>query len=323
MAIRSRLYAAPTKYAASVIVVEALEARLPEAADGLHPAEDLLDALADSAGSPRSRDGASCARRSARPPSVTFCATCGVTLTLAAGGDEVAGVVALVAAERDAARADELRCRALSSASRRSAWPSACVDSKSTSRPLRFSISACAENESFGLLALALAASFASGSVVDSCVSFERFSPWKSTVGLPGSSGGVPRRLPSFFLKLLSDAHASISVPSTVKCSSAHQAARRRAWLDDRARRTAAATSCSSSRSRFLREHGRVEARLGHVHVEEPAKQQVVVELLAELPLAAHRVQRHQQRRLQQPLGRDRRPPACRVHRVERRRERL
>ena len=67
----------------------------------------------------------------------------------------------------------------------------------------------------------------------------------------------------------------------------------------------------------ILREDRRNEALLDHVHVHEPAKEQVVVELLAELALAADRVERHQQRRLQQPLGRDRRPPELGIHRAE------
>jgi hypothetical protein len=46
-----------------------------------------------------------------------------------------------------------------------------------------------------------------------------------------------------------------------------------------------------------VREDRRHEARLAHVHVEQPAEEQVVVELLAELPLAAHRVQRDLQLR--------------------------
>src|SRR6266516_3479860 len=60
----------------------------------------------------------------------------------------------------------------------------------------------------------------ASGSVVDACVWLVRSSPRKLTVGLPGSSGGG--RSPgasSRGRKLLSEAHASIKVPSTVKCS--------------------------------------------------------------------------------------------------------
>jgi len=52
-----------------------------------------------------------------------------------------------------------------------------------------------------------------------------------------------------------------------------------------------------------------VEAVLDHVHVQEAAEHQVVVELLAEQPLPAHRVERHQQARLQQPLRWHRRSP--------------
>jgi hypothetical protein len=50
------------------------------------------------------------------------------------------------------------------------------------------------------------------------------------------------------------------------------------------------------------RERRVVEALLGSVHVQEPPEQQVVVELLAEEPLAPHAVERHQQRGFQQPL---------------------
>jgi hypothetical protein len=45
-----------------------------------------------------------------------------------------------------------------------------------------------------------------------------RRSPWKFTVGLPGSSGGAGGV--SWLLKLLRLAQASINVPSTAKCSS-------------------------------------------------------------------------------------------------------
>jgi hypothetical protein len=38
-----------------------------------------------------------------------------------------------------------------------------------------------------------------------------------------------------------------------------------------------------------------VEARLGHLHIEVPAEQEVVAELLAEHPFAAHGAKRHQQ----------------------------
>src|SRR5271157_722014 len=90
----------------------------------------------------------------------------------------------------------------------------------------------------------------ASRSVVDSCVSFQRGSPRKSTVGLPGSSGGGAVSPASFFWKLFQLAQASISVPSTVKCSSlcrsCARASFRTAW------KKASATSPCSRRSRFL-----------------------------------------------------------------------
>ena len=73
-------------------------------ADGLDPAECLLDALADALADAHSRHVASCARRW---PSVgRWCsgATCGVTPHRAQLVDEVLGVVALVGAERDPSR---------------------------------------------------------------------------------------------------------------------------------------------------------------------------------------------------------------------------
>ena len=46
---------------------------------------------------------------------------------------------------------------------------------------------------------------------------------------------------------------------------------------------------------------------------DEPAEQQVVVDLLHQLPLGAHRVERLQQRGAQQTLRRDRLPPRALV----------
>ncbi len=51
--------------------------------------------------------------------------------------------------------------------------------------------------------------------------------------------------------------------------------------------------------------------------VQEPLEQQVVVQPLAERPLAAQRVQRHQHRGLQQLLGRHTRPADPRIHGIE------
>jgi hypothetical protein len=158
---------------------------------------------------------------------------------------------------------------------------------------LRFSISACCEYDSFASLPLPFRASFASGSVVDSCVAFERFSLWKSTVGLPGSSGGRPI---AGLLVLL--AKALKRCPRLDQCAVdgevlvAHQPGGtslrhdgEKEFLGDFMRDESLAV---------LGERAVIETRLLHVHVEEPAKQDVVVELLAEQPLAPHRIEGHQ-----------------------------
>src|SRR5262249_14290504 len=51
------------------------------------------------------------------------------------------------------------------------------------------------------------------------------------------------------------------------------------------------------------------------------AEQQIVIKLLAKQPLTANRVQRHQQRGLEQSLGRYRRSSHAAVHLVEERRQ--
>jgi hypothetical protein len=63
------------------------------------------------------------------------------------------------------------------------------------------------------------------------------------------------------------------------------------------------------------------EAWLVPVQVQEPTEQKVVVQLLAEHPLAAHGIQRHQERSFQQPLRRDRGPAHFTVHLLEQGRE--
>jgi hypothetical protein len=59
-----------------------------------------------------------------------------------------------------------------------------------------------------------------------------------------------------------------------------------------------------------LGEAGGVEGHLLDVHVEEPLEEQVVLEALAELALAPHRVEGDQQAALEQALRRDAVPPA-------------
>ena len=70
-----------------------------------------------------------------------------------------------------------------------------------------------------------------------------------------------------------------------------------------------------------LGERRRIEAGLDHVHPQKPAEQQVIVELLTERVLTADRVQADQQRRLQQPLGWDRRTANLGVHGIKQRRQ--
>ena len=65
-----------------------------------------------------------------------------------------------------------------------------------------------------------------------------------------------------------------------------------------------------------LGEHGHVLDRIVDAQPDKPAEQQVVVELLHQLPLGAHRVERPQQL-----LRRDRRPPVQRIEPLEHRRQ--
>src|SRR5579862_7309338 len=59
-----------------------------------------------------------------------------------------------------------------------------------------------------------------------------------------------------------------------------------------------------------------------HAQPDEPAKQQVVFELLHQHPLAANRVERLEQERTQQVLRWNRRAAHVRIHPAERRRQR-
>ena len=68
-----------------------------------------------------------------------------------------------------------------------------------------------------------------------------------------------------------------------------------------------------------LAEHRVVPHRVLDRQAHEPAKQQVVTDLLHKLPLAAHAVEHLQEHRPDQLLGRDTRPPALHVGLVHRR----
>ena len=110
-------------------------------------------------------------------------------------------------------------------------------------------------------------------------------------------------------------AQASISVPSTEKCS-----------LESRLRTCGRFSTLAKNLARdvaveqpiaVLAEHGRIPDRIVHRQPDEPAEQQIVVELLHQLPFRAHRVEGLQQQRPQQPLRRDRRPAVARVKLAE------
>ena len=70
-----------------------------------------------------------------------------------------------------------------------------------------------------------------------------------------------------------------------------------------------------------LRERRWIERSFFQVHVQEPAKEDVVIHHFAELGLGANRVQGDQELGLEQPLRRNRRPAHLAVHRVKDRRK--
>ena len=103
-------------------------------------------------------------------------------------------------------------------------------------------------------------------------------------------------------------------MPSTVKCSLFQASGAR--LLESTALKNPCATSHTSKRSRFL-EDRHVPDRVVDVESHKPAKQEVVIELLHQKSLAAHRVEHLQEQRTQKLFRRDRRPPAACVDRVE------
>ncbi len=157
-----------------------------------------------------------------------------------------------------------------------------------------------------------LRTSRASGSVFEACVSFRRFVPRKldQRFESPSSSSSS-----SFGRKLFIDAYDSSSVPSAEKCSLLSKFFFRA--CSPTAAKKRVATSDSIMRLRFLPNVVRVERLVCELHVQEPLEQHVVAELLTEQSLASQTVQRHQERRLQQVLGRDRGSTDAGVHLVE------
>lgn len=70
------------------------------------------------------------------------------------------------------------------------------------------------------------------------------------------------------------------------------------------------------------REVGLIQPGIIQTHVQEPAEQQVVVQLLAERPIRSHRVQRDQQLALEQPFRSNRGAAGLAVHLIELRTDR-
>ena len=136
--------------------------RLAELGRSLGPAEGLLDPLPDRLADPVAgvAGGASIEGGAARLRGDVRGDVEGAKLA-----DEVLGVVALVGAERNPARGS-IMCRAAT----RSAWPSARVRQASTTRPLRFSMSAWPRKPSLASRPGPLRTRRASGSVMLACV---------------------------------------------------------------------------------------------------------------------------------------------------------
>ncbi len=67
----------------------------------------------------------------------------------------------------------------------------------------------------------------------------------------------------------------------------------------------------------ILAEYRVIPHRVVDLQSDEPAEQQVVVELLHQQPLAANRIEHLQQQRPEQPLRSDRRPALGRIQAVE------
>ena len=171
---------------------------LAKAARGLHPAERLLDALAD----PLAERVAGMAR----DPAVDRRAARGVLRDMRRdvedtdGGDEVRGIIALVGAE--CGRWRPVWPASMAPAAARSAVPVAAVSMASTSSPLWFSMSRWPIWQSFASLPRPRRIKRASGSVVEAWVALVRFSPWKSRSALRPPPAGGSSSAASLGLKL-------------------------------------------------------------------------------------------------------------------------
>ena len=172
----------------SELPIDEWDAAMPELAqttDGLHPPKDLFHefsfplthVITRMPGGPTIN----------RPPA-DLLRHVGRDVPDADIGDEARHIVALVCSDRAARRRAGLQqqCRRLAFGGPR-AW----VAQTLATSPCRLSNSRWPRDASFASFPWPFRCSIASGSVVDWCVSLRRRSPWKSTVGFPGSSGGA------------------------------------------------------------------------------------------------------------------------------------
>src|SRR5271155_2036906 len=219
----------------------------PEVGHGLNPAEDLLDPLALflADGVARVPQRSSVQRRAARAAVVGRDMWSHVQRP--AGRDEIRGIISLVRAHSDAAGPRQVLINHFdrgASLGRAVGFDDLKIDQQSVA-VLHQRMTRIAQ---LGFLARPLGAQGGSGVVGGSLVRVGRRSPWKLVGGLPGSSGGLSP-LPSLGLKLLSEAQASISVPSTVKWSSLISP--RSCACPTILAKNSRATSCSNNRARL------------------------------------------------------------------------
>src|SRR5271169_1770998 len=194
-------------------------------------------------------------------------------------------------------------------AARRSAWPEARVVTAPTIRPLRFSISAWPMKHSRASLPGPLRKRRASGSVVEACVSFLRRSPWKSRSRVAARCGRLARAV----LR----AKALQARPHLQQRAVDREVLARQQPFD---------LVLRQHRGQKLGRHIALQqpvAVLGEgrgiphwvldAEPDKPAKQQIIVDPLDQLPFRADRIERLQQQRAHQPLRRDRLPADRRI----------
>src|SRR5687768_8429319 len=172
---------------------------------------------------------------------------------------------------------------AISSAASRSAVPLHCRSSVSTANPWRFSIITLPQYAILASCPPLLRANRASGSVVDSCVSLLRFSPWKCRIARI-----VLRLLISaiFSLKALlagprldqGPVYAEVLIRQQVGCPRLVQHLDKELLRDVDFQQPVAV---------FAVHRGNPDG-LVHVQANEPAEQQVIAELFHQHPLATN-----------------------------------